>query len=146
MISKLHHVAILTANIEEAIAFYADLLGLETRPVIQVDRPDAKFHSVMLPLGTAGQTHLQIIEPCIGPGVGELAKGGEGVLFEMGIQVDDIEAFHRQLADQGISPVDIAGVEIEGKFVESKYGNRYFFLPRDKTRGARIEIVQIMSG
>ncbi len=145
MITNLHHVAILTSNIEEAIQFYTNLLGGQSPRIAEVDRPGVKLKSAMLPIGPTGDTYLQLIEPSEGPGVAELERGGEGTLFEVGFQVDDLADLHDQMDAREIRPQDLAGDSIEDKFIESKFGNRYFFLPKDKTRGTRLEFVQVIN-
>lgn len=144
MIARIHHVAILTSNMEDAIMHFSMLLGCSSPRVFQADSPGLKFRSAMLPIGTSGETYLQFIEPSEGPGAEELSRDGEGRLFEVGFQVDDIEDFYERMVAKGIFPVDIKGQPIESKFIVSKFGNRYFFLPKDKTRGTRVEVVQVM--
>ena len=145
MITNLHHVAILTSNIEDAIQFYTNLLGCQSPRIAEVDRPGVKLKSAMLPIGPTGDTYIQLIEPSEGPGVAELERGGEGTLFEVGFQVDDLADLHDQMDVREIRPQDLAGDSIEDKFIESKFGNRYFFLPKDKTRGTRLEFVQVIN-
>ena len=118
MISGLHHVAVLTADIDAAVAQYVALLGGQTPRQVLVDRPGVKLKSAMLPLGKTGATFLQIIQPIEGPGVEELQRGA--------------------------SPLDLAERPITQNFIPSKYGNRYSFVPRSITRGTRVEIVQVM--
>jgi len=141
----LHHIAILTSNIEDAIQFYTNLLGCQSPRIAEVDRPGVKLKSAMLPIGPTGDTYLQLIEPSEGPGVAELERGGEGTLFEVGFQVDDIADLHDQMDAREIRPQDLAGDSIDDKIIESKFGNRYFFLPKDKTRGTRLEFVQVIN-
>ena len=145
MITNLHHVAILTSNMEDAIEYYTNLLGGQMPRIAEVDRPGVKLKSAMLPIGPSGETYLQLIEPSEGPGVAELERGGEGTLFEVGFQVEDIEAYHDQMDARGIKPLDLAGDSIEDKYIESKFGNRYFFLPKNYTRGTRLEFVQVIN-
>jgi hypothetical protein len=129
----------------ESLAYYEELLGCKAPRVAEVDRPGVILKSAMLPLGPAGETYLQILEPSEGPGVEELARGGEGTIREIGFQVDDIEELYDRLVAKGIHPVDLQGRAITGKYIQSTFGNRYFLLPRDKTRGTQIEVVQVMT-
>jgi len=129
---------------EDAIKYYTELLGCQAPRIAQVDRPGVKLRSAMLPIGPTGETYLQIIEPSEGPGVEELKRGGEGTLLEVGFQVDDIEELYERMTAKGITPVDLAGQPISDKYIVSKFGNRYFFLPKDKTRGTKIEAVQVV--
>ena len=142
MISQIHHVAILTSNIEKAIRHYVDLLGCEEKEAVTVEKPGVHWRTVMLPMGN-GTTSLQLIEPIEGPGVEELQRGGEGTLFEIGFQCEDIEAFHGHLGKRSIQPGDLREEAIDEKYMTSKFGNRYFIVPRDKSQGTRLEFVQI---
>jgi len=144
MITNLHHVAILTSNIDEAVEYYANMLGCLVPGITQVEKPGAKFQTAMLPVGQSGTTSLQLIEPSEGPGVKELAEGGEGTLFEIAFQVDSTEEFAEQMIAKGITPCDIAENSIKEKYITSKFGNKYFVLPASKMRGTRIEIVQMV--
>ena len=144
MITNLHHVAILTFDMDQAIEFYSELLDCPASKVVEVNEPGIRLRSAMLPIGPGGTTYLQILEPKEGPGVKELAEGGEGTLFEMAFQVDDAEALANRMLDQGVVPCDIAEKAIEGKYITSKFGNRYYILPASAMRGTRIEIVQVM--
>ena len=144
MVKNLHHVAILTKNIEDAVAYYQDMLGCEEVKIADVALPGVKMKSAMLPIGD-GTTSLQIIEPNEGPGVKELAERGEGALLEVAFQVEDAEAFSDKMKARGVSPCTINEQPIDDKYTVSKFGNRYFILPGDKMRGTRIEVVQVMS-
>jgi catechol 2,3-dioxygenase-like lactoylglutathione lyase family enzyme len=146
MISGLHHVAILTPNFEAAVAHFVDLLQVEAPRLVSVDQQGVKLNSAMLTIGKAGTTFLQIIQPIEGPGVEELKRGGEGTLFEVGFQVDDIEGFNSGLRASNSGPVDMVGRPIADNFIPSKFGNRYSFVPASITRGTRVEIVQVMHG
>ena len=145
MITNLHHVAILTSDLEEAIAYYVDMLGCQQPKIAEVDKPGVKFKSAMLPIGPSGETFLQILEPEIGTGVKELDRGGEGTLLEMAFQTDDIEDFADKMNDRGVLPSNIVEKPIEEKYIQSKFGNRYFILPAKQLRGTRVEIVQMMN-
>jgi hypothetical protein len=144
MISGLHHVAILTSDLDSAVVQFAALLGTEAPRLVLVDQPGVKLKSAMLPLGAAKSTFLQIIQPIEGPGVEELECGGEGTLFEVGFQVENIEDFNMALRARNAGPLDLAEQPIAENFIPSRYGNRYSFVPRSITRGARVEIVQVM--
>jgi len=145
MISQIHHVAILTSDIDKAIEHYADLLGCERKEPATVEKPGVHWRTVMLPLGD-GTTALQLIEPHEGPGVAELEKGGEGALFEIGFRCDDIEAFNGHLAARETSPGDLREEPLDEPYLTSAFGNRYFIVPRDRSRGTRLEFVQFCNG
>jgi len=144
MIKGIQHVAILTEDIDAAIAYYERFLECTVPPVVDLERPGLKWRTVMLPIGCGSGQFLQIIQPLEGPGRRELERGGEGTLFEIGFEVDDIEQLHGRLLNDDIKAGDLCEAPLEGKYFESKRGNRIFVLPRDKTRHTRIECVQVM--
>jgi catechol 2,3-dioxygenase-like lactoylglutathione lyase family enzyme len=144
VITSLHHVAILTADIEAAVTFYSRLFGISKPDIIQVNKENMKFKSIMLPIGDQ-RSFLQIIQPIEGPLVNVFQERGEGAIAEIGYQVEDIEKTLAQLAEEGFKPLDFGEHEIDGNFITSKYGNRYCFLSSDKMRGTRTELVQVMN-
>ena len=144
MIIRLHHAAVLTANMDDAISHYVEILRCKTPKIVQVDKPGARFRSAMLSIGTNGESFLQLLEPSEGPGLDNLEKGGEGTIFEIAFAVDNIEEFYDNMAGKGVIPVDFAGGQFSGKYIVSSFGNRYFFLPKTQTRGTRTEILQVM--
>jgi catechol 2,3-dioxygenase-like lactoylglutathione lyase family enzyme len=144
MLRKLHHVGVVTADIDQAICHYVETFGCKPPNVVAVDKPGIKLRTAMLAIGSENANYLQLIEPEIGPGVDELAARGEGAIFEMAFEVEDIEAFHDEIAGQGVKPVNLVGEPLETRYIVASSGNRYFYLPKDKMRGTNIEIIQVM--
>lgn len=142
MITQIHHVAILTSDITTAIRHYVELIGCAAQEPTTVEKPGVRWRTVLLPLGN-GSTSLQLIEPHEGPGMKQLRDGGEGTLFEIGFQCNNIEAFHDHLDERKIQPSDLAGRPLDCRYIESKFGNRYFIVSGDQSRGTRLEFVQI---
>ena len=142
MIQQIHHVAILTKDMDAAIQHYVDLLGCEMAEPINVEKPGLRWRSVLLPIGN-GTTALQLIQPLEGPGVEELERGGEGTLFEIGFACEDAEAFGQHLEERSVEPADLKEEPLEEKYLQSKYGNRFFIVPRKNSRGTRLEFVQL---
>ena len=131
----IHHVAILTRDIEAAIAHYVSVLHFVPGPIRSVERPGARFRTAMLPVSPGADAYVQLIEPSEGPGVAELAHGGEGALLEVGFQVEDMEEVSRQLGAAGRPAVDITGEELTTNYLTSSFGNRYVFFRREDMRG-----------
>ena len=145
MISALHHVAILTADIEAAIDHYVDLIDCERKEPATVEKPGLHWRTVLLSIGD-GRTALQLIEPHEGPGVEELQRGGEGALFEIGFRCENIEAFGDHLAQRDIPASDLLEKPLQERYLTSTFGNKYYITPREKSRGTRLEIVQFSEG
>lgn len=144
-IRRIHHVAVVTSNLEAAIVHYVNALKCEPGPIRTIDRPGARFRTAMLPVCQGADTFVQLIEPSEGPGTGELERNGEGALLEIGFEVGDIAEAGRQLQDAGTHLRDVAGENIETEYLTSSFGNRYAFLHPNDMRGTRIELVQVMS-
>lgn len=141
-IRRLNHVAVLTRSIERSVDHYVALLGVE-RPVIRdVDRPGLKLRTAMLRTGPGAESSLQLIEPAVGPGVAELEAGGDGTLFELAFEVDDIAAASQAFRAAGIAPRDLLGEPIEDAYLTAASGSRYFYLPSDANLGTRTEIFE----
>jgi catechol 2,3-dioxygenase-like lactoylglutathione lyase family enzyme len=139
MIRQLHHVGILTKDVQASVRHYVETYGCAAPKIVSVEKPGLKLRTAMLQLGSS---NLQLVEPEIGPGVQELHAGGEGTIFEMAFQVDDIEQFHDEMTERGITPVTLLGAPLTEKYLVANSGNRYFYLPKEKNRGTTIEVIQ----
>jgi hypothetical protein len=74
--------------------------------------------------------------------VEELNTRGEGTLFEIGFVCEDADGFGDYLRARGVAPSDLVEAAIDTNYMISKYGNRYFIVPRPKSRGTRLEFIQ----
>ncbi len=94
--SKLDHVGIAVASLEEGAAFYRTL-GLEVAGTEEV--PEQGVRVAFLPLG---DTRLELLEPTgpSSPVARHLEKRGPG-LHHLCVRVDDIRATMRGLAEAG---------------------------------------------
>jgi catechol 2,3-dioxygenase-like lactoylglutathione lyase family enzyme len=144
MIRRLHHVGIVTSDIEAAVRHYTSMFGCATPTIIGIDRPGLKFRTAMVSVAPGSGGHVQLIEPEIGFGVEELRSKGEGTIIELAFEVDDIEAFSRQMHEQGMPPLNLLGQPIDSPYLVASSGNRYLYLPRERNFGTSIEIIQVM--
>jgi len=143
MIDQIHHVAILTHDIEAAIEHYVKLLGCTRKEPADIEKPGLKWRSVLLPIGGEdGSTALQLIQPLEGPGKQQLEEQGEGALFEIGFKCADADAFVKHLHQEGAQQGDLLEYPIDEPYMTSKYGNKFFILPRQHSRGTRLEFVE----
>ncbi len=83
------HVGILVADLDRALAFYRDLLGLVPLP-----RPELGYPGAWLDLGDGRQLHLMVL-PNPDPRTGRPAHGGRD--RHLALAVDDLEAASRAL-------------------------------------------------
>jgi len=139
--TRLHHVAVLTSDIEEAIRHYGRLLGAPPPVIRGIDTPEVRLRTAMLQPGSRPSAMVQLIEPEVGPGVAELEAGGEGTLYEVAWEVGDIDAAAAEMRANGADVLDLAGRPI-AEPVTARSGSRYFYLGREATAGTRTEVIQ----
>jgi len=108
--SKLHHLAIVVKNMDEAIKFYTSI-GIgpfedypPLREYIKLDVPDeVGFHKVKIKVVQIGPTQIQLIQPGEGKSLYKefLEKKGEGV-YHLGFVVDDVDESEAELRKLGL--------------------------------------------
>ena len=99
---KINHLGIATKNIDEALKFWADSLGLENVHTEIVE--DQKVRVAMLP---TGESRIELLEPTSddSPISKFLEKRGGGI-HHIAIETDDIEASLQKLKDNGARLID----------------------------------------
>jgi catechol 2,3-dioxygenase-like lactoylglutathione lyase family enzyme len=145
MIKRLHHVGILTHDIEAASDRFRRLLDAPASPIRHVTQPAFSLWTTMIAAGLESGSFVQLIQPEIGPGAADLAASGEGSLYEIAFEVDDIETASASFRADGLVPCDIAGNPIDRAFLVASSGNRYFYLSPAQTGGTHIEIIQVVA-
>jgi len=103
MVSKLHHIGVAVANLEEAIRAYR-ALGLAVEKVEEVE--SEKVRVAFLPVG---ETHLELLEPTdpASPVARFLEKRGPG-LHHLCFAVQDIHKAMASAKAAGLAPLDQA--------------------------------------
>ena len=99
---KVDHIGIATHQIDEALALWRDVMGLEIDSMEDVAEQGVRV--AMLPIG---ESHIELLEPLSAETpVGKfLAKRGPG-LHHVAIRVTDIQASLTQLKQHGIRLID----------------------------------------
>ena len=131
---KINHLGIATKGIDDALAFWADALGLENVHTETVE--DQKVRVAMLPIG---ESRVELLEPTSddSPISKFLEKRGPGI-HHIAVEVDDIEAALARLKDQGMRLIDEAPrIGAEGCLVA--------FVHPSSTNGVLLELVQTNS-
>ncbi len=102
MVKNLDHVAIAVHDVEEAIRFYQDMMGLELKHVEVVKEQKTKV--AFLPIG---ETHIELVEPAAGdsPLVKFLETKGPGI-HHLCFEVEDIEGELKTLLKKGAHLID----------------------------------------
>jgi methylmalonyl-CoA/ethylmalonyl-CoA epimerase len=102
MIEKVHHVGVVVRDVEQAMGFYRDLLGLRVHKLETIEE-----QGVRAALLTLGDSEIELLEPVV-PDTGVaryLERKGEG-LHHICFQVDDVERDLEALKERGTEMID----------------------------------------
>lgn len=102
MIRHINHIAIVVSDLDEALSFYQDALGMKLGYV----EPNEE-QGVVVAFLPAGDTEVELVEP-VDPNTGVarfLNKRGPG-LHHICLEVDNIEATLAQLAERGVELIN----------------------------------------
>jgi methylmalonyl-CoA/ethylmalonyl-CoA epimerase len=128
---RVHHLAVVVEDMERALTFWRDALGLELAGIREV--PEQASQVAFLP---AGEAEIELVRPMSADsGVARyLAKRGPG-MHHICMSVDDLPGTLERLAAQGvrlINPEPMAGAD----------GRRYAFVHPESTGGVLLELYQ----
>src|SRR5579883_738708 len=100
--ARLDHIAIAVANLEEAMRFYLDALGLTLDSTEVVEEQGVRLAKLVL-----GDTRIELLEPLLPETpVGRfLAQRGPG-LHHVCLGVDDIQGRLAELKSRGVKLID----------------------------------------
>ena len=127
----LDHVGIAVADLQQALAFYRDALGLE------IDEPeDIATQRVRAHFIPAGESALELIEPTgdDSPIAKYVARRGPG-LHHITLRVDDIRAALAQLKAKGVRLID-------DEPREGAHGSLVAFIHTASAHGVLVELKQ----
>ncbi|MBI3990283.1 MAG: VOC family protein [candidate division NC10 bacterium] len=102
-VKGLHHVGIITVDLDKAMEFYGKVLGLPTLP-----RPDLGFPGAWYALGAGQELHLMVLGETITPSRRHIA-----------LEVEDLEETMKTLKEEG--------VRIRGEPIMRHDGSRTLF-------------------
>jgi methylmalonyl-CoA/ethylmalonyl-CoA epimerase len=130
-ITKLNHVAIVVPEIEGALNFWRDALGLELDHVEDV--PSQKSQVAFLPLG---ESEVELVRPTTDDsGVAKfLADRGPG-MHHLCFEVDDIDGMLADLKAKGVRLINENATQLEGRKVA--------FVHPKSTNGVLVELYQV---
>jgi methylmalonyl-CoA/ethylmalonyl-CoA epimerase len=130
-IGKLNHVAVVVADVNAALAFWRDALGLELAGVKEM--PSQKSKIAFLPL--AG-SEIELVQPTDGEsGIAKyLAKRGPG-MHHICLEVRDLDATIDRLKSKGVRLTSDAPMVGEG-------GRRMIFVHPESAGGVLVELYE----
>jgi methylmalonyl-CoA epimerase len=101
-IGKIHHVAVIVRNIDEALGLYRDRLGLEVEAVM-----DMEYDHVIIGFLPVGDVKIELVAPTDGTtgSARFLESKGEG-FHHVCFEVPDIQAALDRLAAEGLTLID----------------------------------------
>ncbi len=132
VIKKIHHVALVVEDLETALGFWRDTLGLKLEKVNQV--PAEGSAVAFLPVG---DSEIELVQPVTeDSGVARfLAKRGAG-MHHLCLEVDDLQAVLQDLKDKGVELIHPEPVVGEG-------GRKYAFVHPRAAFGVLVELYEL---
>ena len=131
-VKKIDHIAVLTDDLESALSFWRDALGMELGGIEDV--PAEKSLVAFLP---TGDSEIELVKPTTDDsGLARyLIKRGPG-MHHVCLEVDDIEGMLARLKEQGIQLINdnpVSGLQ----------GRKYAFIHPKATGGVLVELYEI---
>ena len=133
MPKRIDHIAIIVRNIEQALLFYRDTLGITPSEVKEV--PTEQVRIAFLPMGGPGGSEIELIEPINADSslAKFLEKRGEG-LHHICLEVENIDTALAEMQAQGAPVLDKQPrIAAEGRAI---------FLHPKGTNGVLLELLQ----
>ncbi|GCE11275.1 methylmalonyl-CoA epimerase [Tengunoibacter tsumagoiensis] len=130
---RIDHVAIIVRNLEQALIFYRDTLGLEPRAIQDV--PSEQVRIAFLPMGGPQGSEIELIEPTTPDSSLSrfLEKRGEG-MHHLCLEVDDIDAALQEMNEREVAVLDTQPrLAAEGRAI---------FLHPKATHGVLLELIE----
>ena len=131
-VKQINHVAVVVEDMERALSFWRDALGMELHGLRDV--PAEKSQVAFLPLPGS---EVELVQPTNDDsGIAKyLAKRGPG-MHHLCLEVDDIEGMMSQLRTKGVRLInETPRTAADGK--------RYAFIHPESTSGVLVELYQI---
>ena len=142
---KLDHIGILVENLDKGIIeFYQQVFGCEREKYFHVKNDDEEINYVYLPF-PKGDNYVELLAPVRGPSQDYLKKKGQGTMFELCVEVENMEKFYDEMKKKDITLCDSMGKSLPS---EKKWcsipgdDNKYAYMPVDKTFGTTIELLE----
>jgi methylmalonyl-CoA/ethylmalonyl-CoA epimerase len=131
-VKQINHVAVVVEDMEKALAFWRDALGMELHGLRDV--PTEKSQVAFLPLPGS---EVELVQPTTDDsGIAKyLAKRGPG-MHHICLEVDDIEGMMSHLKTQGVRLIN-EEPRLGGD------GKKYAFIHPESTSGVLVELYQI---
>ena len=133
-IKRIDHIAIVVADIEAALGFWRDALGLELAHIEEV--PEQKSTVAFLPVG---MSEVELVQPTADDsGIARyLAKRGPG-MHHLCFEVEDIHLALARLREKGVRLINETPLSGSG-------GKQFAFIHHESAHGVLVELYQLPS-
>ncbi len=131
-IRRVHHVALVVDDLETALVFWRDALGLAPSHVQDV--PDQQARVAFLPVS---ETELELVLPTVADsGVARfLKKRGPG-MHHVCLEVEDLDGLLARLKDRNVRLINPEPIRVED-------GRRMAFVHPESTSGVLVELYEL---
>ncbi|WP_065260049.1 VOC family protein [Pseudomonas bananamidigenes] len=124
---KFSHVDVLVNDLEEACAYYAQVLQARISRILIWER--GGLH-VRYAIALIGQERFMLVQPLAGNLKQLLDSSGEGMIYRHCYSTPDIEKAYDELVLAGVQPEDENGQPLERTNLQSPSGTRIIWLPK----------------
>ena len=132
-VKRIDHVAVVVRDLESALQFYRDTLGIQPSRVLDFPREGVRI--AFLPLGGADGSEIELLEPIDLEGsVARLVEQRGGGLHHICLEVPDI--------DRALAELKSAGARVLDDSPRPTAEGRGIFLHPKGTGGVLLELVQ----
>ena len=129
---KINHVAIAVEDIQAALGFWQNALGIPLDHIEDV--PSQQAWVAFLPLGGS---EVELVQPTVEEtGTAKFLKERGGGMHHLCLEVDDIEGMLAQLKEAGIRLINETPLELEGR--------RMAFIHPKSASGVLVELYEII--
>ena len=128
---KINHIGIAVANIDEALKFWRDAMGIELNHIEEV--PSQKAKVAFLPVG---ESEVELVNPTEeGTGVAKFLAERGGGIHHLCIEVDDIVGMLANLKEKGVRLIDEEPKVLPGR--------KMAFIHPKATGGVLVELYEV---
>jgi len=124
---KFSHVDVLVNNLEQACAYYAQILNARISRTLIWER--GGLH-VRYAIALIGQERFMLVQPLAGNLKALLDASGEGMIYRHCYSTPDIEKAYDELMVAGVQPEDENGQPLARANLQSPSGARIIWLPK----------------
>jgi methylmalonyl-CoA/ethylmalonyl-CoA epimerase len=130
-ITKINHIAIAVADIDGALSFWRDALGLIVDHIEDIPSQNSEVGFLL-----CGDSKVELVKPTAeDTGIAKFLAERGGGMHHLCFEVDDIDAMLLQLKDKGVRLINETAMELPGR--------KMAFVHPKSTGGVLVELYQL---